>query len=145
MLEIGMGCGAHIPLLMAEYGVTYAGIDRSELMVAAASAEASRASFMCADVETTDVPPVDVCLMVNVLQWLCDPVPVFRKLHAALRRKLVIGAPTEPPLFIREIEGVQYHRAGQIAEMLRSVGFNAVVAAHDTPRRPYIVAIGSVA
>lgn len=136
MLEIGMGCGAQVPALLAA-DVRYLGIDHSETMVAMARMNAPTADFLCADICTTPIPNVDCALAVNTLMWWSDPEAGLRNLRSAARLAIGIVPPGAFPYV-----GQRYYSADELCKMLRAVGFSDVlVKQHDTPRRPYLVGV----
>jgi SAM-dependent methyltransferase len=95
LLDLGCGSG-EVSLLAAELGASVLGLDVTPEMVAIAREEARRAGlasaarFEVGDVMSAPLDPVDVTLIVSVLEYYSDIAPLLERACAATAELLVI-------------------------------------------------------
>jgi putative methyltransferase type 11 len=139
LLEIGFGNGAHLPYLFAKAPyIHYTGVERSEAMIADATAlntalvEQGKAVFLYA--LTEGLPPLpyesfEVCFSVNTYYFIIDLKAYFHEIYSLLRQggSFVLGAIGkefgERMPFTKEV--FTFYTPEQLRELLLSVGFTA--------------------
>ena len=139
LLEIGFGNGAHLPYLFAKAPyLHYTGIERSEAMIADATAlntelvEQGKAVFL--HTPTESLPPLpyesfEVCFSVNTYYFITDLKAYFHEIYSLLRQggSFVLGAIGkefgERMPFTKEV--FTFYTPDQLRELLLSVGFTA--------------------
>ena len=139
LLEIGFGNGAHLPYLFAKAPyIHYTGVERSEAMIADATAlntalvEQGKAVFLYA--LTEGLPPLpyesfEVCFSVNTYYFITDLKAYFHEIYSLLRQggSFVLGAIGkefgERMPFTKEV--FTFYTPEQLRELLLSVGFTA--------------------
>jgi SAM-dependent methyltransferase len=141
VLEIGFGNGRLLPLLMQKAdAISYVGVDRSQTMVAEASAfnraliDAGRAEYRLADAETMPYPDArfDRAFAVNVIYFWSDPVRVLREIHRVLRPdglSIVAGADRTGVVnlaYARDEFGFHLRDAEELIAAHREAGFGRV-------------------
>jgi SAM-dependent methyltransferase len=141
VLELGFGNGRTVPLLMQlADGITYAGIEISETMVAEASAynrglvAAGRASFHLASAEAVPYPErsFDRALAVNVVYFWPDPVRALAEIRRVLKPdgfSVIAGidSTTAAALpFYRAEYGFRVHDAEALIAFHQEAGFKGV-------------------
>lgn len=139
LLEIGFGNGAHLPYLFAKAPhLHYTGIERSEAMIAEATAlntalvEQGKAVFLHA--LTEELPPLpyesfEVCFCVNTYYFITNLRTYFAQIYSLLRQggSFVLGAIGkefgERMPFTKEV--FTFYTPDCLEELLLSVGFTA--------------------
>ena len=139
LLEIGFGNGAHLPYLFAKAPyIHYTGVERSEAMIADATAlntalvEQGKAVFLYA--LTEGLPPLpyesfEVCFSVNTYYFIIDLKAYFHEIYSLLRQggSFVLGAIGkefgERMPFTKEV--FTFYTPDQLRKLLLSVGFTA--------------------
>lgn len=139
LLEIGFGNGAHLPYLFAKAPyIHYTGVERSEAMIADATAlntalvEQGKAVFLYA--LTEGLPPLpyesfEVCFSVNTYYFIIDLKAYFHEIYSLLRQggSFVLGAIGkefgERMPFTKEV--FTFYTPDCLKELLLSVGFTA--------------------
>lgn len=142
LLEIGMALGAFSTSLI-DGGVAYTGLDHSDLMVGLARKVERRGVFLCGDVCEPIAPGgFDCAVAVNTIQWWRNLGGGLRNIHTALLDggRVAIGLTVNVGI---EDFGQQYYSEDELLESLISAGFATSVTCIDTPRRPYLVAVGA--
>jgi 2-polyprenyl-3-methyl-5-hydroxy-6-metoxy-1,4-benzoquinol methylase len=90
VLDLGCGEGALLEHLPPAGGVTYTGVDLSQVAIDVAVTkirDESRERFVCADLRTFEMPAgsaFDVIVFNEVLYYLADPVSVVQRYRASL-------------------------------------------------------------
>ena len=144
VLEIGPGAGAHIPAILAT-GAIYLGVDHS-----AVSCDMAREHGRVLLGDMRDVLPIlpadfDAVLMVNVLQWMPDPVAALVLAKSVLSNsgRLVVSMSSPPIDGLIPSGAYKNYRILELSNLLKRSGYSAITTATaETPRRPYFVVMG---
>jgi len=164
VLDLGCGSG-QVSLLAASLGARVHGIDIAPRMLEIARASAARAglaervTFVEGDVATAALPPADLVLLVGVIEYYRDFVPLVVRAAAATRRTLMIAHTRRvlhrmllrKALFAWQRSRVYFHpmkeviAAGRAAglsmrEERKEGGFSLLVFSHDDATRPHVTA-----
>lgn len=143
VLEIGFGNGRLLPPLLAfAEDLTYVGLDRSETMVAAASAfnaepvASGHASFRLGTAEAIpcDDASFDRAFAVNVVYFWPEPIRALSEMRRVLRpnglsviASIVSGPDESAPPFAREEFGFYRRGRDALVGLHREAGFREVV------------------
>jgi len=146
LLEIGFGNGAHLPYLFAKAPhLHYTGIERSEAMIAEATAlntalvEQGKAVFLHA--LTEELPPLpyesfEVCFCVNTYYFITNLRAYFAQVYSLLRQggSFVFGAIGkefgERMPFTKEV--FTFHTNEALGQMILGAGFSSLEIASFT-------------
>lgn len=136
VLEIGPGSGCHVvDVIHRASGISYIGVDTSELMVAEALrnnpklVDSGHASFQLSDGEIISFPDgnFDKVFSVNTIYFWSDPKSYAAEIFRILKRGglLTLGFATRD--FMEKLPFTSYiftlYRLGEVEELLKAAGF----------------------
>ncbi len=138
VLEIGPGNAAFAPVVLADPGVRYVGLDLSAAMIDAAhdrhrdAIERGRARFIQGDARAMPFADagIDRVLAVNTLYFWEAPLQVLGEIARVLRTDGVLCLAFADAGFMRDMpfaaHGFALHEVAAVVAMMRGAGFGAV-------------------
>ena len=143
VLEIGCGYAMYAEVLVA-CGAEYIGIDHSADVIAECRVEFPEGTFFCRDA-MDGLPFCDMAFMVNVLQWMDEPLAALRAAQRVVvpGGKIVVGAPDGDCSRRSKIDGLGLCSANDLALMLDEAGFSFVtVDDFEAKKTRYLIGVG---